>query len=47
MKPAPQTDGEQAQVVTPWDVQGGVTSDGKQKAIDYDKLIDQFEAQYD
>ena len=30
------------QVVTPWDVQGGVTSDGKQKAIDYDKLIDQF-----
>ncbi|KAL1761617.1 hypothetical protein FB107DRAFT_200464 [Schizophyllum commune] len=31
-----------AQVVTPWDVQGGVTSDGKQKAIDYDKLIDQF-----
>lgn len=31
-----------AQVVTPWDVQGGVSSDGKQQAIDYDKLIDQF-----
>ena len=31
-----------AQVVTPWDVQGGVSSDGKQLAIDYDKLVDQF-----
>lgn len=31
-----------AQVVTPWDVQGGVSSDGKQQAIDYDKLVDQF-----
>lgn len=31
-----------AQVVTPWDVQGSVSSDGKQLAIDYDKLIDQF-----
>jgi tryptophanyl-tRNA synthetase len=30
------------QVVTPWDVQGSVTEDGKQAAIDYDKLIDQF-----
>lgn len=30
------------QVVTPWDVQGSVSSDGKQLAIDYDKLIDQF-----
>ncbi|TFK42705.1 tryptophanyl-tRNA synthetase [Crucibulum laeve] len=30
------------QVVTPWDVQGSVTSDGKQQAIDYDKLVDQF-----
>ncbi|KAF9052673.1 hypothetical protein BJ165DRAFT_1413116 [Panaeolus papilionaceus] len=30
------------QVVTPWDVQGSVTADGKQSAIDYDKLIDQF-----
>lgn len=29
-------------MVTPWDVQGSVTSDGKQAAIDYDKLIDQF-----
>lgn len=31
-----------AQVVTPWDVQGSVSADGKQQAIDYDKLIDQF-----
>lgn len=30
------------QVVTPWDVQGQVSEDGKQLAIDYDKLIDQF-----
>ena len=30
------------QVVTPWDVQGSVSSDGKQLAIDYDKLVDQF-----
>ncbi|PPQ77510.1 hypothetical protein CVT25_011307 [Psilocybe cyanescens] len=30
------------QIVTPWDVQGGVSSDGKQQAIDYDKLVDQF-----
>ena len=30
------------QVVTPWDVQGGVTEDGKQLGIDYDKLIVQF-----
>ncbi|KAF9648695.1 tryptophanyl-tRNA synthetase [Thelephora ganbajun] len=30
------------QVVTPWDVQGSVTEDGKQSAIDYDKLIVQF-----
>ncbi|KIY48337.1 tryptophanyl-tRNA synthetase [Fistulina hepatica ATCC 64428] len=30
------------QVVTPWDVQGSVSADGKQNAIDYDKLIDQF-----
>ncbi|KIY61726.1 tryptophanyl-tRNA synthetase [Cylindrobasidium torrendii FP15055 ss-10] len=30
------------QVVTPWDVQGGVSSDGKQQAIDYGKLITQF-----
>lgn len=30
------------QVVTPWDVQGGVSADGKQEVIDYDKLIDQF-----
>ena len=30
------------QVVTPWTVQGSVSADGKQQAIDYDKLIDQF-----
>lgn len=30
------------QIVTPWDVQGSVSSDGKQNAIDYDKLVDQF-----
>ena len=30
------------QVVTPWDVEGAVTDDGKQLAIDYDKLVDQF-----
>jgi tryptophanyl-tRNA synthetase len=28
--------------VTPWDVQGSVSSEGKQAAIDYEKLIDQF-----
>jgi len=30
------------QIVTPWDVQGSVSNDGQQLAIDYDKLIDQF-----
>ncbi|KAI0761452.1 tryptophanyl-tRNA synthetase [Irpex lacteus] len=30
------------QVVTPWDVQGSVSADGKQLAIDYDKLVEQF-----
>jgi tryptophanyl-tRNA synthetase len=30
------------QVVTPWDVQGSVSEDGKQLAIDYEKLVDQF-----
>ncbi|KAF8263406.1 hypothetical protein EI94DRAFT_1772958 [Lactarius quietus] len=30
------------QIVTPWDVQGSVSTDGQQLAIDYDKLIDQF-----
>lgn len=38
--PPKATAGEQ--VVTPWDVQGGVTEDGKQLGIDYDKLIAQF-----
>jgi tryptophanyl-tRNA synthetase len=32
----------QNQIVTPWDVHGSVSSDGRQQAIDYDKLIDQF-----
>ncbi|KAE9398309.1 Nucleotidylyl transferase [Gymnopus androsaceus JB14] len=35
-------DGSQDQVVTPWDVQGSVSTDGKQLAIDYEKLIVQF-----
>ncbi|KAJ7581505.1 tryptophanyl-tRNA synthetase [Mycena floridula] len=30
------------QVVTPWDVQGSVSADGKQQGIDYEKLIAQF-----
>ncbi|KAJ3868660.1 hypothetical protein EV359DRAFT_31756 [Lentinula novae-zelandiae] len=29
-------------IVTPWDVQGSVSNDGKQQAIDYEKLIVQF-----
>lgn len=33
---------EHEQLVTPWDVQGSVSADGKQLAIDYDKLIVQF-----
>ncbi|TFK76571.1 tryptophanyl-tRNA synthetase [Pluteus cervinus] len=37
--PAPAS---QDQVVTPWDVQGSVSNDGKQQAVDYDKLVDQF-----
>ncbi|KAJ7043082.1 hypothetical protein C8F04DRAFT_1073632 [Mycena alexandri] len=32
----------QAQVITPWDVRGSVSTDGTQNAIDYDKLIEQF-----
>ncbi|SRR6266550_2813702 len=36
------TSGLHDQIVTPWDVQGSVSSDGKQNAIDYDKLIVQF-----
>ncbi|KAJ3890347.1 hypothetical protein GG344DRAFT_88906 [Lentinula edodes] len=31
-----------ADIVTPWDVQGSVSNDGKQQAIDYEKLIVQF-----
>lgn len=41
VKPAPESDAHE-QVVTPWDVQGSVSTDGKQLAIDYDKLIEQF-----
>lgn len=41
IKPA-DPEGAHEQVVTPWDVQGSVSTDGKQLAIDYDKLIDQF-----
>ena len=33
---------EGEQVVTPWDVQGQISADGKQMAIDYDKLIEKF-----
>ncbi|GJE87932.1 tryptophan--tRNA ligase [Phanerochaete sordida] len=40
VKPAPAD--AHAQVVTPWDVQGGVSADGQQLAIDYDKLVEQF-----
>ncbi|KAH9934968.1 tryptophanyl-tRNA synthetase [Fomitopsis serialis] len=38
----PAQEGAHNQVVTPWDVEGAVTDDGKQLAIDYDKLVDQF-----
>ncbi|KAI0373265.1 tryptophanyl-tRNA synthetase [Pilatotrama ljubarskyi] len=38
----PATTDSHGQIVTPWDVQGSVSEDGKQLAIDYDKLIDQF-----
>ncbi|KAL9715040.1 tryptophan--tRNA ligase [Leucoagaricus gongylophorus] len=41
-KPVPESTQLHEQVVTPWDVQGGVSADGKQQVIDYDKLIDQF-----
>ncbi|KAJ3919110.1 hypothetical protein F5877DRAFT_90281 [Lentinula edodes] len=36
------TDTSLADIVTPWDVQGSVSNDGKQQAIDYEKLIVQF-----
>ncbi|KAL6307994.1 tryptophanyl-tRNA synthetase [Sparassis latifolia] len=41
VKPAPEVHAHE-QVVTPWDVQGSVSTDGKQLAIDYDKLVAQF-----
>ncbi|KIK54573.1 hypothetical protein GYMLUDRAFT_48722 [Collybiopsis luxurians FD-317 M1] len=42
IKPAPENVSSHEQVVTPWDVQGSVSNDGKQQAIDYEKLIAQF-----
>ncbi|EKM82785.1 hypothetical protein AGABI1DRAFT_82519 [Agaricus bisporus var. burnettii JB137-S8] len=42
IKPAPENTQPHSQIITPWDVQGGVSEDGVQQAIDYDKLIDQF-----
>lgn len=42
VKPTPTAAEAHEQVITPWDVQGGVTEDGKQQAIDYEKLIVQF-----
>ena len=33
------------QIITPFDVSGGVDEDGKAVAIDYDKLIDKFGSQ--
>jgi len=42
IKPVPERLQPHEQVVTPWDVQGGTSADGKQEVIDYDKLIDQF-----
>lgn len=41
IKPASNTQ-PMEQIVTPWDVQGQVSEDGQQLAINYDKLIDQF-----
>ncbi|KAJ4488578.1 hypothetical protein J3R30DRAFT_954531 [Lentinula aciculospora] len=41
-KPAPADSSSHDQVVTPWDVQGSVSTDGKQQAIDYEKLVVQF-----
>lgn len=38
----PADGGPHEQVVTPWDVHGGVGADGQQQAINYDKLIEQF-----
>ncbi|KAJ3407909.1 tryptophan---tRNA ligase [Chytriomyces confervae] len=34
--------GNADQIVTPWDVQGATTEDGKLEAINYDRLIEQF-----
>ncbi|KIJ30318.1 hypothetical protein M422DRAFT_36613 [Sphaerobolus stellatus SS14] len=41
VKPAEVSEAHE-QVVTPWDVKGQVAEDGKQLAINYDKLVDQF-----
>ena len=37
-----QLDVSHDQVVTPWDVQGSVSTDGQQQGIDYEKLLVQF-----
>jgi tryptophanyl-tRNA synthetase len=42
IKPAATSEQTHEQVVTPWDVQGSVSADGQQLAINYDKLIQQF-----
>lgn len=42
IKPAVPGTAAHEQVITPWDVQGSVADDGRQLAIDYDKLIRQF-----
>jgi hypothetical protein len=38
---APSSDAQE-QIVTPWDVHGSISTDGKQLGIDYEKLLTQF-----
>ena len=40
-----QTNKEKEQIITPFDVTGGVDAEGKAVAIDYNKLIDKFGSQ--
>ncbi|KAH8117629.1 tryptophanyl-tRNA synthetase [Phellopilus nigrolimitatus] len=42
VKPANPTEGAHEQVVSPWDVQGAVSADGQQSAIDYDMIVRNF-----
>jgi tryptophanyl-tRNA synthetase len=42
IKPADPSIAAHDQVITPWEVQGSVSADGQQQAIDYRKLISQF-----